>query len=126
MLLWVLRGCYLALILGVGLIFMVNYPETAPFVDKLGVLLGTLLFGGLVLLTDVLVKNKQITTIAAIYFGLLIGLLIGTITAKALDPFLTDWFGQGLRRTETMKLFITIVCCYICISTLLQTKDEFR
>jgi uncharacterized protein YacL len=126
MLLWILRVCYLAMILGVGLIFMVNYPETAPFSDKVLVLVGTILFGVVVLLADVAVRDKQITTVSAIYFGLLIGLLIGTITATALDPFLADWFGHAPRRTETMKLLITVICCYVCISTLLQTKDEFR
>jgi uncharacterized protein YacL len=126
MLLWILRGSYLALILGVGLIFMVNLPETAPFLHKLMVLLGVIGFGGLVLVTDMMIRDKQITTISAIYFGLLIGLLIGTVTATALDPFLSDWFGQAPRRAETFKLLITVICCYISVSTLLQTKDEFR
>jgi uncharacterized protein YacL len=126
MLLWILRGCYLALILGVGLIFMVSLPETAPFLTKLTVLVGTILLGTLVLVTDMLIRDKQITTISAIYFGLLLGLLIGTVTATALEPFLTDWFGQAPRRAETFKLLITLICCYISVSTLLQTKDEFR
>ncbi len=126
MLLWVLRGCYLALILGVGLIVLGNVPEDADIWSKLTAMFGVVLIGVLVMVTDLLVRDKQITTISAVYFGLLIGLLIGTITAKALDPFLSDWFGQVPRRTETLKLLITVVCCYVSISTLLQTKDEFR
>ena len=30
------------------------------------------------------------------------------------------------RRSEILRLFITTICCYVSISTLLQTKDEFR
>jgi uncharacterized protein YacL len=126
MLLWILRGCYLALILGVGLIVLGNVPEDADIWAKLTAMFGVVLVGVLVMVTDILVRDKQITTISAVYFGLLIGLLIGTITASALDPFLSDWFGRVPRRTETLKLLITIVCCYVSISTLLQTKDEFR
>jgi uncharacterized protein YacL len=126
MLLWILRGCYLALILGVGLIVLGDVPVDAAISSKLLAMSGVVLVGVLVLVTDLLIRDKQITTISAVYFGLLIGLLIGTITASALDPFLADWFGRVPRRTETLKLLITIVCCYVSISTLLQTKDEFR
>src|SRR4051794_23700248 len=109
--------------------------------------------------TDVLVRNKQITTISAIYFGLLLGLLLGNILSTALDPFLF-WDNQvestpGVRapgangkggeasgssavsppgdhlqrvqyQRKALTLLLTVICCYICISTLLQTKDEFR
>jgi uncharacterized protein YacL len=126
MLLWILRGCYIVLVLGVGLVALGNYPDTAPFGDKLVGFAGVLLIGALVLVTDVLVRDKQITTLSAIYFGLLIGLLIGTIAASALDPFLGEWFGHAPKRAETFKLLIIIISCYIVISTLLQTKDEFR
>src|SRR5439155_2727248 len=30
------------------------------------------------------------------------------------------------KRRRALALLITVVCCYVCISTLLQTKDEFR
>jgi uncharacterized protein YacL len=126
MLLWILRVCYVALVLGVGLIVVDNYPPDAPFLQKLEGFAGIILVGALILLTDMLVRDKQITTISAVYFGLLLGLLIGTITASALDPFLSDWFRGVPRRAEVFKLLITIVCCYMAVSTLLQTKDEFR
>jgi uncharacterized protein YacL len=126
MLLWILRVCYVALILGVGLFVVDHYPPDAAFADKLTAFAGVLLFGILVLVSDVLIRNKQITTISAVYFGLLLGLVLGTITASALDPFLASWFQNVPRRTDTFKLLITIVCCYVAVSTLLQTKDEFR
>src|SRR4029077_12487475 len=75
---------------------------------------------------DVLVRNKQITTISAIYFGLLLGLLLGTIFTTATEPFLADYLNGKPERVQTLRLFITLVCCYLSISTLLQTKDEFR
>jgi uncharacterized protein YacL len=126
MLLWILRVCYIIVILGVGLIVVDHYPVDAPFFDKIVGFAGVILIGSLVLVTDLLVRDKQITTISAIYFGLLLGLLIGTVTASALEPFLVHLFGNVSRRIETLKLLITVISCYISVSTLLQTKDEFR
>src|SRR5262245_10123448 len=125
MLLWILRGCYITLILGVGLI-VVDNSHDAPVAEKLLGFIGVIVVGALVLVSDILIRDKQITTISAIYFGLLLGLLIGTISSSALSPFLSTWFAVTPRRAETFKLLITIVCCYIVVSTLLQTKDEFR
>ncbi len=136
MLLWILRGCYVALILGVGLFFLDRLPPETGFAVKLLSLVGVLLLGGAVLAADMMIRDKQITTISAIYFGLLLGLLLGTILTSALNPFLEEWFkelasGPDKERTlgnvrEAFRLLITVVCCYISVSTLLQTKDEFR
>ena len=71
---------------------------------------------------------------SAIYFGLLLGLLLGNIFSTALEPFVfADWptptersrwlHGSAAAR---LSLLITVICCYVSISTLLQTKDEFR
>ncbi len=180
-LLWGLRGLFGALIIGMSLIAFRHF--TADTDDAFSawvaffVTLGT---GMLIVLTDVLFRDKQITTISAIYFGLLLGLLLGNILSSALEPFLFDFetarnpnqparvdvfvrlegqdaregkkddgprpesekkviatastassnTGQTereqVRRRRTVALFLTVVCCYVCISTLLQTKDEFR
>src|SRR5207249_3040662 len=61
-----------------------------------------------------------------IYFGLLLGLLLGTIFTTAAEPFLADYLNGKPERVQTLRLFITLMCCYLSISTLLQTKDEFR
>src|SRR5262249_47991432 len=34
--------------------------------------------------------------------------------------------GQKPPQMQVIRLLITLLCCYICISLLLQTKDEFR
>src|SRR5262249_3967989 len=106
-----------------------------------------ILVGFGIVLVDLLVRNKQITTISAIYFGLLLGLLLGQIFATALDPFLFGLeqpnapsreaspeaqaeYQRAVQRVQSQRrgltLLVTIVCCYVSISVLLQTKDEFR
>jgi uncharacterized protein YacL len=92
------------------------------------------LFGFGIVAVDLLTRNKQITTLSAVYFGLLLGLTLGYIFSAALSPFLFEWepsIDPILAHREDVyrkgvTLLLTVACCYVTISTLLQTKDEFR
>lgn len=131
--LWVLRGCFGAIIIGMAWIAFdhFNNPRVGPSdtVSGLYSFIGILALGLLIVATDILVRNKQITTISAVYFGLLMGLLLGTLFTFALEPFVPeDWgpTGRHPERLKVLRLLTTLIFCYISISVLLQTKDEFR
>src|SRR5205085_12029522 len=76
------------------------------------------------------------TTVSAVYFGLLLGFMIGTLIWMGVQPLVGQYLtiaglppdaGPEARRIETILQFlITGVSCYLAVSTLLQTKDEFR
>jgi len=123
MVLYLLRGCFGAIIIGTA-VFASNYFNGPPYLDdKMATVafVAILAVGFLVVACDLLVRSKQITTISAVYFGLLLGLLLGTLFSTALEPIVTDpKILQGLR------LLLTVICCYVSISVLVQTKDEFR
>ena len=137
MLLWLLRGCYTALMVGVAAFaFVFFYTEVEP--EKGGGLwaglagAGVILaVGSIVLFTDLKEPNKRITTISAVYFGLLLGLLLGWLFSLALEPIVRS-LAPALDPVKQDRLIliarvtITMICCYVSISTLLQTKDEFR
>jgi uncharacterized protein YacL len=130
-LLWLLRLCFGAITISLATLafdYVNRAPESgigpAGFVPALGIFLGILASGLLIVLTDILVRNKQITTISAIYFGLLLGLLLGPLFAVALEPFVKEFLGVYL--FQGLRLLITALCCYVSVSLLLQTKDEFR
>jgi uncharacterized protein YacL len=125
MLLWLLRAAYIALLLGIAVYVTNVFVEAEEWSNAVGVPLGILLFGGLVLFTDVREPAKQITTISAIYFGLLLGLLLGWLFSMALVPLLDSAFNKP-QVTQLGRVLLTLICCYVTISTLLQTKDEFR
>jgi uncharacterized protein YacL len=142
-LLWLLRGVFGAIIISTGMIAFQQLATVAPdelkeqksLVPALAAFLGILALGVIVVLGDVMIRDKQITTISAIYIGLLLGLLLGHILSTALEPFLFDWDSVNLRpeqrellyqRKALVSLLITVLCCYVSISMLVQTKDEFR
>jgi uncharacterized protein YacL len=137
LLLLLLRVSFGAIIIGVALIAHNYYLQTldtplykGQHVDpRRGVLLfaGIVTVGFLVIAADMMIRNKQITTISAVYFGLLLGFLLGTLFAAALEPFIVDtWFEKDPKHLQLIRLFLTVICCYFSVSTLLQTKDEFR
>ena len=128
MLLWLLRGAYVLLILGVAAftanVFISEESETSTL-NAIFIPFTIILVGGLVMFTDIRERQKQITTISAIYFGLLLGLLLGWLFSLALEPLVTSTFGRP-QITILSRVLLTLICCYVTISTLLQTKDEFR
>jgi uncharacterized protein YacL len=132
--LWVLRGCFGAIMIGMAWLSFIHFASPPKGTDPdpvTGILsfIFILSFGIVIVATDILVRNKQITTISAVYFGLLMGLLLGSLFSVALEPFVPqDWSTGGVyqERGKVLKLLITLICCYLSISVLLQTKDEFR
>jgi uncharacterized protein YacL len=105
--------------LAISLIQTGIVPQDYPWM-ALGVL------GGLVSLTlvviglDVAVRRKHLDTITAVYVGMLVGLLLTYILSLALIPL-----PLGKAR-DPVQLVLGLVLCYVCISLLMQTKDDFR
>jgi uncharacterized protein YacL len=130
MLVWILRGIFGIIILGMATGALIQFNESSEPSTGILAFMGIFALGTLVVAGDALIRNKQITTISAVYFGLLLGLLLGALFTAALEPFLRDWFRDVLskhpERMQAIRLLITLICCYVSISTLLQTKDEFR
>jgi uncharacterized protein YacL len=128
MLLWLLRGAYITLLLGLAAycanLFISENSETGTLNGIFFPLL-IIAVGSLVLFTDIRERQKQITTISAIYFGLLLGLLLGWLFSMALTPLIDSTFRRP-EITTLGRVLLTLICCYVTISTLLQTKDEFR
>src|SRR5438445_7613233 len=119
MLLWLLRGIFAAVIIGTATSAIRYFGNDSWY--GLGAFGLVMLVGLTVVGLDIAIRNKQITTISAVSFGLLLGLVLGALFSMALEPFLED-----PHLSQRLRLLITVVCCYFCVSTLLQTKDEFR
>ena len=207
--LWFLRGCFFAIMIGIGWIAFQWFAreDQGDWMGGIVAFIAILGAAFLVVTTDLLVRNKQITTISAVYFGLLMGLLLGSLLSMALEPIVPpEWVegrterlelqgrqggsypvpiyltvpadsksgtpkleppkkgeevkgadkaaaeakgeqveiiasrgstnpatvqfqmptGSKPRQMQVIRLIVTLICCYICISLLLQTKDEFR
>jgi len=137
-LVWIIRGFFLVIMLGLSIAAFQYFEKNGHSEKSISFMQGVLsLFAtqGLALFVvaiDIAIRRKEITTISAVYFGLLLGLLLGNLLVVGLDPFLFD-FPQGVVGYDSLAslrrgvaVMISVTACYICISTLLQTKDNFR
>ena len=80
-----------------------------------------LLLTQIITFIDILIPKKRLEVISAVYFGLLVGWLLSLMLITGLNPFLgqTPWRGF-------VQILLSVSLPYICISLLMQTKDDFR
>src|SRR5438128_12678556 len=79
MLLLILRGFFGAVIIGIATAALFYFDSIQQFQTGLAVFASILLLGFSIVALDILIKGKQITTISAVYFGLLMGFLLGSL-----------------------------------------------
>ncbi len=134
MLLLLLRICFITLLSGTSVYTFVLLNDSAAGGSLVPALIGTgmmLGIGALVLFTDLREREKDIRIITALFFGLLLGLLIGWLIAHTAEPIVRALCGGYdpdtlLRMVDMSRVLIMLICSYAAISLLLQTKDEFR
>ncbi len=142
MVIWVLRGLFVLMMVAVS--FTAFQTEES---ERYGWLLVTAAVGIAVLMVgvDVFVTRKSLAALSGAFLGLVVGMafaaglaLIVDLLVQAFQPELAleDLSGlsdplrervQGAQGVlVAVKLLIGIVCCYLSISFVLQTKDDVR
>jgi len=134
MVLHILRAMFILLMGAVGWSYVMDPSSSGP--ARMAVLV-TLCIAIFFICVDVLSPRKKLSILSGTFFGLLVGM----ITAYALSYvvlFMVDLFGPKLApailgKEDTRKALVNflylvegIVCCYLAISLVLQTKDDFR
>jgi uncharacterized protein YacL len=83
---------------------------------------------------DIAVGRKELQTVTAIYFGLIVGVFLTYIVRLALLPIFPDLGDAKLTPAavahqqlgQFVILMVGMILCYLCVSILMQTKDDFR
>jgi uncharacterized protein YacL len=119
----ILRSLFMLVAIGIAsYLIPISQSTGNPWMPWLAFIGTTSLAAG-VIAADIFLPRKQIDTVSAVYFGLLIGVFLTFILTLALEPLLSQTDDTGRNVT---KLILGMVLCYSCISLLLQTKDDFR
>ncbi|ADV63287.1 PilT protein domain protein [Isosphaera pallida ATCC 43644] len=121
MLLVVIRALFILIVGGLGARLAQNADVTSPW----WVFVLVLVLAVSVVLVDWLIPRKRVQTVSAIFFGVLVGLALGSLLESAIDPLLTS-FNLHPPIKESILALLTALVCYSCVSILLQTKDDFR
>jgi len=76
----------------------------------------------IVVAADMLIRRKQLDIISSVYFGLIVGLFLAYVAGAAISTLLPP---DASQRT-VISVALAVVICYICISLLIQTRNDFR
>lgn len=121
----VLRAIFVMVSVGIAvLIFNSAWMSEAPQWVPWAVLAGMIGLPLAVMGIDGAIRRKNLTTITAVYFGLLVGVLLTYIAMLALSPVLP--LNRSHPAWAWLPLILGCVLCYVCTSLLLQTRDDFR
>jgi len=120
-----LRAIFVMVSVGIAVLIFNSPPvQASPTWVPWAVLAGMILLPLTVIGIDGSIRRKELTTITAVYFGLVIGVFLSYITMLALQPILPLNANDPLH--SWLPLILGCVLCYICTSLLLQTRDDFR
>ena len=131
MVLWVLRGLLIVLIAGVGLS---SGTGVEPGRFRHALMLAGIGVALAMIVVDVFMPRKSLAALSGVFLGLVVGMVVAYGVGLILD-LMIEAFGQGLAEggdSEArglivgLKLMLGLICCYLSISFILQTKDDIR
>jgi uncharacterized protein YacL len=129
MLLWVFRAIFIIIILAVIFIH-VSSPEISGETGRAN--FDAILWSGLVLAVvalalDIFTPKKSLTSLAGVFFGLLVGIIISWGLAQVLD-MINDIYRIELNDTalQAIKWMLGTCVCFIIIGIVMRTKDDVR
>jgi uncharacterized protein YacL len=75
-----------------------------------------------VIVLDIVSRRKNISMIAAVFFGLIVGLVVATLLTPVVDMYTT--IPERVR--DVIKMGVAALTAYGAVSLILQTKNDFR
>lgn len=132
LLMLVVRMLFMVLLVFVSVLTVASEarePEDFDLTTFFGLLIAASAVGVLVLFVDARLPNKRLTSMVGVYLGIGAGLLMALALGFLLDVVAEAWALSGGRwdmYRGLMKVIIAIVLCYLAVSVVLTTKDDFR
>ncbi len=132
-LLRIVRYAFAVLLFTATLLAMIRIdksPEgTTEIVMALGwylPLMAAVVLIAVVIAIDVLTPHKKISTISGVFLGLLAGMVATYALTFVIDVVIVGWELQKLPLVSSVKVLMGICLCYLGVSTVLHTQDDFR
>jgi uncharacterized protein YacL len=131
LLLLVVRLLFLVLLVSVSMLTIAGRAGATDFQWQtlFGVLLASTAIGTIVIVVDVMTPSKRLSSVVGVYLGICFGLIaavaIGSLVdvgARALgadDGAVPVYLGVS-------KAALALILCYLSVSVVLTTKDDFR
>ena len=129
MLLWVFRGIFIIVVIGVLFVSASSEEITmeANSVSFWAVVWSGFGMAAFVFMLDVLTPKKKLSALAGVFFGLLVGMLFSVVLAPVVDMINNSYKINLIpEAVAAVKWMIGICICYLTISVVMRTKDDVR
>lgn len=143
MVLNVLRGLFVIIVMAVVLLYIIGSEPDKGFQAIIGlsfskvatIILGALVLAGGVVLVDIFTRHKKLSSLSGVFLGLVAGLLAAYALSFVVDVVAiytlphspnADVAQAYQDMLRGLKVVIGLTTCYLGISLVLQTKDDFR
>ena len=113
-------------------IVAVTYVTASQNPPSLIIMVGSVIAAFAIITADILVQKKNLGVLSGVMFGLLVGILVsiglGYILEQVVSILLVDPIAlkEYASLIDGAKLMLSLMVCYVTVSFILQTKDDFR
>lgn len=132
----IIRILFLLLVSAVALVYSYNTINDVLLTDKSSsltyiIMVGAVVISFAIITIDTLIRKKNLMIISGLFFGLLVGMLVSLGLGYLVDNIANVFLSQSLRASnasliEGVKLLLGLITCYLTVSFILQTRDDFR
>jgi uncharacterized protein YacL len=133
MVLWILRGLFVLLMAAASLAVGREAGQASQYAYLL--MLAATVFAVVLVAVDVTMTRKSLAALSGAFLGLVAGMVFAFGLGLIIDLMVTVFWrvaegDQGFEDVRpvvsAIKLILGVVCCYLTISFILQTKDDVR
>lgn len=133
MTLHLLRALFVLLMASVGWYYLTQDPTKSPGPfgqDSWAALAVAVTVAVLVLSIDILSSRRKLLNLSAVLVGTIAGLAIGWVLGLAVKLLIDRYMPvENIAKTQLIDFFqvlVSVACCYVLISFIMQTKDDIR
>jgi uncharacterized protein YacL len=133
MVLWVLRGLFVLLMAAAALGVSRGTGQAVQYSYLL--MVAATIFAVIVVVADLLLTRKSLAALSGAFLGLVVGMVFAFGLGLLVD-LMVDVFWKVSKEDPdyktvatvvgAVKLILGVICCYLTISFILQTKDDVR
>lgn len=127
------RSSFIVLLVTVTVAIATGARPNAGFTNwtLVGFALASVAIGLLVVVVDAVTPNKRLASVVGVYIGVLMGLVAAVAFGFLIDMVMSAW--QELKENDLLRLYINmakviigLIICYVTVTVVLTTKDDFR
>jgi len=128
----VVRSLFMVLLVTVTILTVSSTRASGEFTFSTvaGLAIASAAVGLIVILVDAMTPNKRLASVVGIYIGVSVGLIAAVGLGSLIDMVMSAWELKEIEQirlyTNMAKVVIGLIICYLTVSVVLTTKDDFR